>query len=171
MKYLFTLLTIICFQDVYAQSVYTVKYESQADVKVYVVDYESQADLLVFKQKYESNADGNEGNWYFSDYESQADKTIFFVDYESQADLKIYFVDYESRAGWKNSGKKHLMYQRKCCVGRMLKVESRKSFFLLLSTFYRITQTTPLPPLQSFRREPILFCSLFARCLCCISKG
>ena len=31
-----------------AQTVYSVKYESQADVKVFVVDYESQADLLVF---------------------------------------------------------------------------------------------------------------------------
>ena len=33
-----------------AQTVYSVKYESQADVKVFVVAYESQADLLVYKE-------------------------------------------------------------------------------------------------------------------------
>jgi hypothetical protein len=38
----------------YAQKVYSVNYESQADVKVYVVAYESQADLKVYKVKYES---------------------------------------------------------------------------------------------------------------------
>ena len=38
----------------YAQKVFSVKYESQADVKVFVVKYESQADLLVFKEKYET---------------------------------------------------------------------------------------------------------------------
>jgi len=93
-----------------AQTVYSVKYESQADVKVYVVEYESQADLLVFKEDYSSRAKGNEGNWFFVDYQSQAEKSIYFVKYESQADLKIYFVAYESRAGWRNKEKIHLMY-------------------------------------------------------------
>ena len=50
-----------------AQSVYSVKYESQADTKVFVVEYESQADLLVFKEKYASRAKGNEGHWFFAD--------------------------------------------------------------------------------------------------------
>ena len=67
-----------------AQKVYTVKYESQADVKVFVVKYESQADLKVYKVKYESQAGSNDGKWYF--------------------------VDYESQAGWKNTSKKHLFY-------------------------------------------------------------
>ena len=39
-----------------AQKVYSVKYESQADVKVFVVKYESQADLKVYKVDYESQA-------------------------------------------------------------------------------------------------------------------
>ncbi|MCH1534506.1 MAG: DUF6150 family protein, partial [Schleiferiaceae bacterium] len=93
-----------------AQTVYSVKYESQADVKVFVVDYESQADLLVFKESYSSRAKGNDGNWFFVDYQSQADKSIYFVKYESQADLKVYFVQYESRAGWQNKEKIHLLY-------------------------------------------------------------
>lgn len=92
------------------QKIYSVKYESQAQVKVFVVKYESQADLLVYKVAYESQAGQNDGKWFFVDYESRADKKIFFVDYESRADLKIFFVDYESRAGWKNNAKKHLMY-------------------------------------------------------------
>ncbi|MDA8994829.1 DUF6150 family protein [Schleiferiaceae bacterium] len=48
-----------------AQTVYSVMYESQADVKVFVVEYESQADLLVYKEDYSSRAKGNEGNWFF----------------------------------------------------------------------------------------------------------
>ena len=95
---------------VMGQKIYSVKYESQAQVKVFVVKYESQADLLVYKVAYESQAGQNDGKWFFVDYESRADKKIFFVDYESRADLKIFFVDYESRAGWKNNAKKHLMY-------------------------------------------------------------
>jgi hypothetical protein len=45
-----------------------------------------------------------------TNYANQAKKKIFFVDYENQADLKIYFVNYEKQAGWRNSGKKQLMY-------------------------------------------------------------
>ncbi len=93
-----------------AQSIYPVKYQSQADVKVYVVKYESQCDLKVYMVNYESQASGNDGNWFTVKYESQADKTVFFVDYESQADLKIFYVDYQSQAGWRNTSKKHLMY-------------------------------------------------------------
>jgi Family of unknown function (DUF6150) len=80
-----------------AQKIFSVDYESQADVKVFVVDYESQADLKVFKVKYESQAVSNEGKW-------------FFVKYASQAKKKIYFVKYESQSGWRNSSKKSLMY-------------------------------------------------------------
>ena len=64
---------------------------------VYSVEYESQADLLVFKENYSSRAKGNEGNW-------------FFVDYKSQADKSIYFVEYESKAGWRSKDKVQLMY-------------------------------------------------------------
>lgn len=32
-----------------AQKIYSVNYESRADVKVFVVDYESRADLLVYR--------------------------------------------------------------------------------------------------------------------------
>ena len=67
-----------------AQKVYSVKYESQADLKVFVVQYESQADLKVYKVDYESQAGNNNGKWYF--------------------------VDYESQAGWKNTSKKQLLY-------------------------------------------------------------
>jgi hypothetical protein len=54
---LFTaLLFILLTTSTYAQKIYSVQNESQADVKVYVVSYESQADLKVFKVKYESQA-------------------------------------------------------------------------------------------------------------------
>ena len=64
-----------------AQTVFSVDYKSDADVKVYVAKYKSDAK-----------------------------KKIFFVDYKSDADLVVFFADYKSDAGWKNSGKKHLMY-------------------------------------------------------------
>lgn len=62
----------------FGQLVYTVDYQSQADVKVFVVKYESQADLKIFKVKYKSQAGENDGNWFWVDYESQAQKKLFF---------------------------------------------------------------------------------------------
>jgi predicted YcjX-like family ATPase len=117
-KYFFSLtgktacitLLVVNSSDGNAQKVFSVKYESQADLKVYVVKYESQADLKVFKVKYESQAADNNGKWFFTKYENQADKKIFFVDYESQAELKIFFVPYESQAGWREKSKKALLY-------------------------------------------------------------
>ena len=93
-----------------AQTLFSVEYKSQADVKVFVVDYKSQADLLVYKVDYKSQAKGNEGLWFFDKYKSQADFTIYFVEYKSQADLKVFFVDYKSQAGWRSKEKKHLLY-------------------------------------------------------------
>ncbi len=111
MKNIVTLLLLfLASNSVNAQEVYSVDYESQADVKVYVVQYESQADLKVYKVKYSSQAGNNDGKWFFTDYQSQAKKTVYFVNYESQADLKIFFVEYESQAGWVNNSKKPLMY-------------------------------------------------------------
>ena len=111
MKYLAIILLFIPVL-LKAQKVFSVNYESQADVKLFVTQYESQADLLVFVEEYESRANGNEGRWFFESYESRADKKVFFVEYESQADLKIFFVQYESRAGWRNREKMHLMFRQ-----------------------------------------------------------
>ena len=76
MKKLFFLSTILLFLGTAnAQKVYSVKYQSQADVKVFVVKYESQADLKVYKVDYESQAGNNDGKWFFVNYESQCKKT------------------------------------------------------------------------------------------------
>jgi hypothetical protein len=109
-KLLITAILAFSIGLVNAQKVFSVQYESQADVKVFVVDHESEADLNVYKVKYESQAGNNDGKWFFVEYESQAYKKIYFVDYESQADLKIYFAEHESQAGWKNKSKQQLMY-------------------------------------------------------------
>lgn len=101
-------LLLLLFHQSWAQKVFRVKYESQADLKVYVVPYESQADLLVYFVKYESQAT-RDGLFFAVNYESQADFKLYFTDYESQADLKIYFVDYESQAGWRNKSKQYLL--------------------------------------------------------------
>ncbi|MEN9947619.1 MAG: hypothetical protein RL106_442, partial [Bacteroidota bacterium] len=97
MKKTISIMMLLCsFGFAKGQKLFSVDYESQADIKVFVVQYESQADLKVYKVKYESQATGNDGKWFFTQYESQSKKSIYFVKYESQADLKIFFVDYES---------------------------------------------------------------------------
>ena len=92
---LFILLFLSVCTQLFAQKMFKVDYESQADIKVYVVSYESQADLNVYMVKYESQAN-KDGLWYN-------------VAYESQADFKLYFVDYESQVGWKNKQKEYLL--------------------------------------------------------------
>lgn len=102
--------SILPAQTASAQTVYTVNYKSDADVKVYVASYKSDADLVVYKCKYKSDAEGNKGLWHWVNYKSDAKKTIYFVQYKSDADIVIYFTDYKSDAGWKNQSKMHLMY-------------------------------------------------------------
>jgi hypothetical protein len=80
-----------------AQTVYSVDYKSDADVKVFVSEYKSDADLVVYKTEYKSDATGNNGIWHF-------------VKYKSDADLIIYFSQWKSDAGWRNNSKKHLMH-------------------------------------------------------------
>jgi len=92
-----------------AQTVYSCKYKSDADVKVYVAQYKSDADLVVYKCNYKSDAQGNKGLWYFVDYKSDAKKKIYFVDYKSDADIVIYFSTYKSDAGWRNNSKRYKM--------------------------------------------------------------
>jgi len=106
----FTVLILLLTSTAYAQKVFSVQYENQADVKVFVVNYENQADLKVYKVKYENQAGQNDGKWFFTQYANQAKKKIFFVKYENQADVKIYFVKYENQAGWKNNSKKHFFF-------------------------------------------------------------
>ena len=77
-KLLFFLFVLtLTTSSLFAQKIYKVDYESQADLKVYIVNYESQADLLVYMVKYESQAT-KDGLWYVVKYESQADKKSVF---------------------------------------------------------------------------------------------
>ncbi len=94
----------------FAQKVFSVKYQNQADVTVFVVGYENQADLKVYKEKYPNQAGDNNGRWFFTDYANQAAKKIWFADYENQAELTVFFVEYENQAGWRNKEKMYLMY-------------------------------------------------------------
>ena len=60
-KLLFLFLLSFSFM-VKGQKIFSVKYESRADVKVFVVDYESRADLKVFFVDYESRAGWRENS-------------------------------------------------------------------------------------------------------------
>jgi hypothetical protein len=94
---LFSVIFFLLTATTYAQKVFSVQSDNQADVKVFVVKYESQADLKVFKVKYENQAGENDGQWYFTKYPNQAQKKIFFVKYDSQA-------------GWLNNSVKQLFF-------------------------------------------------------------
>ena len=61
MKLLLFLFTLFFGVSCFAQKVYSVEYENQADAKVYVVNYENQADLKVYKVKYSNQAINNIG--------------------------------------------------------------------------------------------------------------
>jgi hypothetical protein len=63
MKIVINIIFISLFLSSYchAQKVYSVEYESQADVKVFVVDYENQADLKVYRVKYSNQVGKNTG--------------------------------------------------------------------------------------------------------------
>ena len=106
----FLLFALISAAAASAQTIYSVDYKSDADVKVYVAKYKSDADLVVYKCDYKSDAEGNKGLWYFCKYKSDAKKKVYFCDYKSDADLVVYFCDYKSDAGWRNKEKQHLMY-------------------------------------------------------------
>ena len=80
-----------------AQTVYEVKYESQADLKVFEVKYPSQADIKYFIVPYKSQASEQRHHWYYVQYPSQAKLKIYWVRYESQADRKVYRVQYASQ--------------------------------------------------------------------------
>jgi len=64
-RFYFILIIALFFAPMsFAQKVFSVKYQNQADVKVFVVDYENQADLKVYKVKYQNQADKYEGRWF-----------------------------------------------------------------------------------------------------------
>jgi len=56
MKTLLLLISLFAMQQTKAQKIFSVDYESQADVKVFVVKYESQAEVKIFFVEYESQA-------------------------------------------------------------------------------------------------------------------
>ena len=75
MKPIFLLaIAVLASVTIKAQTVYSTKYKSDAQVKVYVVQYQSDADLIVYKAQYKSDAGDNNGVWYFTEYSSDAKK-------------------------------------------------------------------------------------------------
>ena len=61
----------ICFL-LKSQTIFSVKYPNQADLKAFVVKHSNQADLLVYKVKYKNEAVKNEGKWFFTEYSNLA---------------------------------------------------------------------------------------------------
>ena len=109
-KLLFVLIfALLGSMAVKAQTVYSVQYKSDADVKVYVTNNKSDADVVVYKCNYKSDADANKGLWSFVNYKSDAKKKIYFVDWKSDADIVVYYTNNKSDAGWRNRSKMYKM--------------------------------------------------------------
>lgn len=92
----------------FSQTVFPVKFATQADVKVFEVKFENQADLNVFQVDFQNQATDCNGLWFYTDFVNQARWKIFFTDFENQADLKIFYVKFRNQAGWRNEEKKQL---------------------------------------------------------------
>ena len=97
------LLIIVSSGTAQSQTMYEVKYKSQADILLYEVDYATQADIKYFEVDYRSQANKEVNHWLWVDYPSQAEFKIYWVDYKSQADKCVFKVRYASQSTRKES--------------------------------------------------------------------
>ena len=88
------LITLLIGTQCTAQTMYEVKYQTQADLLVYEVQYPEQADIRYWIAPYQSQANETKHHWYWVQYQSQADYTIYWVKYRSQADRLVHQVQY-----------------------------------------------------------------------------
>ena len=88
---------MICPGEVKAQTMYEVKYKSQADLLLYEVKYASQADIRYYPVQYRSQANERRNHWYWTEYASQARYKVYWVKYKSQADRLVYEVRYPAQ--------------------------------------------------------------------------
>ena len=125
-------LLILVAKQSFAQKMYSVDYENQADVSVFVVDYANQADLKVFTVDYSNQAEGNNGLWFFTDYANQADKKIFFGGYsypKQYSDKSRLRFRYGIKREFKSALKREIKPYRNIYSGNML--ISRETFELI----------------------------------------
>lgn len=93
-----------------AQTICSVKFPAEADVKVYVAHGSgANPDLVVYKVGTADSAGTNNGLWYFTTLSSAAQKKIYFDMDSTDADMKIQFTNTIGNAGWLNSSKTPLM--------------------------------------------------------------
>ena len=70
-KFVFSILFLLSFIQVFNQKIFSVDYANQADIKVFVVKSENQTNLKVYKVTYENLAGENNGKWFFTKYANQ----------------------------------------------------------------------------------------------------
>ena len=91
------IMLLMTCQPAQAQTMYEVKYKSQANLLLYEVDYPSQAHIKYYVVQYKSQAKESKNHWYWVDYPSQAKYKVWWVKYKSQADKLVYKVKYPSQ--------------------------------------------------------------------------
>ena len=113
MKYLLSIIVGALFvlptNNIKAQSVIEVKYQTDANLSVAQVQDSASADLVVYKVASADLAGSNNGTWYFAGFPDGTMKKIFFTQDPSVADFKVYYTNNQSGAGWLNLAKKSLM--------------------------------------------------------------
>ena len=88
---------LVTCQTAEAQTMYEVKYRSQADLLLYEVKYASQADIRYYPVQYRSLANERKNHWYWTQYPAQAKYKVYWVKYRSQADRVVYEVQYHTQ--------------------------------------------------------------------------
>ena len=101
-RLLITVLLII-FSSALAQSqtMYEVKYKSQAGILLYEVDYANQTDIKYFEVDYRSQVNKELNRWFRVDYPSQAEFKIYWLEYV--------YLKYAIRANLKEKKTKNRM--------------------------------------------------------------
>ena len=91
------LITLLIGTQCTAQTMYEVKYKTQADVRLWKAKHRSQADFTYWIAPYRSQANRQFNHWYIVDYPSQSEVKFIWVTHRSQATHVVWQEKYGSQ--------------------------------------------------------------------------
>lgn len=110
-KILFVILIALasaCTFSAKAQTVFQVKYVTDADVTFFQTD-SLHADLIAYQLTGRDSATGNTGLMYFTPFANEATKRVFYVAAPGDSIVSIYFSSSPAGTGWLNGSKSFLL--------------------------------------------------------------
>ena len=91
------IIQLLTCQTATAQTMFEVKYQTQADVRLWKAKHRSQADFTYWIAPYRSQANRQFNHWYIVDYPSQAEVKFIWVTHRSQATHVVWQEKYGSQ--------------------------------------------------------------------------